>query len=109
MNIARVSSTGMTALPIAVMPPSSDEYVCQSRLTAWMSSCVVTDQKPGSPGYSVKCEVQWIGHCPRSRSKVCSGGPSSHNARSVTRTSSSGTVSAAVALSGEVSVGMARA
>jgi len=26
------------------MPPRSDEYVFQSRLTVWMSSAVVTDQ-----------------------------------------------------------------
>jgi hypothetical protein len=43
MNIACTSSTGNT--PVAsVMPPRSDEYVCQSRLTAWMSSARVSDQ-----------------------------------------------------------------
>ena len=43
MNIARVSSIGNTSLT-AVTPPSSDEYVCQSRLTVCTSSAVVTDQ-----------------------------------------------------------------
>ena len=43
MNIARISSIGSATLA-AVMPPSSDEYVCQSRLTVWMSCAVVTDQ-----------------------------------------------------------------
>ncbi len=42
MNIERISSSGNT--PTAVMPPSSEEYVRQSRLTAWMSSGRVTDQ-----------------------------------------------------------------
>ena len=37
MNIARMSSSGKTSLT-AVMPPRSDEYVRQSRLTVWMSS-----------------------------------------------------------------------
>ena len=43
MNMARVSSIGKTR-DTAVMPPSSEEYVFQSRLTAWTSSAVVTDQ-----------------------------------------------------------------
>jgi hypothetical protein len=43
MNIARVNSSGNTSVT-AVTPPRSDEYVSQSRLTAWMSSHVVTDQ-----------------------------------------------------------------
>ena len=43
MNIARISSIGNETFA-AVMPPSSDEYVSQSRLTAWMSRAVVTDQ-----------------------------------------------------------------
>jgi hypothetical protein len=52
MNIDRMSSTGMTALVSAVIPPRSDEYVCQSWLTSRMSSAVVTDQKPSYSGYS---------------------------------------------------------
>jgi len=32
----------------AVTPPVSDEYVLKSRLTVWMSSGRVTDQKPRS-------------------------------------------------------------
>jgi len=43
MNIARISSIGNTSLT-AVTPPRSEEYVRQSRLTAWMSSGRVTDQ-----------------------------------------------------------------
>jgi hypothetical protein len=50
MNIAVTSSSGMIAFVSAVMPPFSDEYVCQSRLTSSTSSAVVTDQKPASPG-----------------------------------------------------------
>jgi len=42
MNIERISSRGNTLTD--VMPPSSDEYVLQSRLTVWMSSERVTDQ-----------------------------------------------------------------
>ena len=42
MNIARMSSSGM--IPTAVIPPRSDEYVCQSWLTSWTSSAVVSDQ-----------------------------------------------------------------
>ena len=52
----------MIASVSAVMPPRSDEYVSQSRLTAWRSSAVVTDQKPASSGYSVIFSVQWTGH-----------------------------------------------
>ena len=48
MNIERISLSGNT--PVDVMPPSSEEYVRQSRLTVWMSSGRVTDQKPASPG-----------------------------------------------------------
>src|SRR5207248_1032086 len=72
----------------AVTPPSSEEYVLKSRLTAWMSSGRVTDQKPASFGYSVTFEVQWIGHSWRSSRNSSCGGPSSHSSRSVTRTSS---------------------
>ena len=43
MNIARISSSGNPSV-IAVTPPSSEEKVFQSRLTAWMSSGRVTDQ-----------------------------------------------------------------
>ena len=43
MNIAWVSSSGNTFVT-AVTPPTSEEYVRQSRLTVWMSSAVVTDQ-----------------------------------------------------------------
>ena len=50
MNIARESSMGKTDSLIAVTPPSSDEYVSQSRLTAATSSGRVTDQKPFSCG-----------------------------------------------------------
>ena len=50
MNIAWISSSGMIALVSAVIPPRSDEYVCQSRLTACTSSARVTDQKPSSSG-----------------------------------------------------------
>ena len=42
MNIERISLSGNT--PTAVTPPSSDEYVRQSRLTVWTSSGRVTDQ-----------------------------------------------------------------
>ncbi len=48
MNIACTSSTGNTSE--TAVTPCADEYVCQSRLTAWMSSAVVTDQKPFSFG-----------------------------------------------------------
>ncbi len=44
MNIARESSSGSTESVSAVIPPSSDEYVLQSRLTVWTSSASVTDQ-----------------------------------------------------------------
>ncbi len=40
----------------AVTPPVAEEYVFQSRLTVWMSSGRVTDQKPASSGYSLRCE-----------------------------------------------------
>ena len=43
MNIARISSSGKMSVT-AVTPPSSEENVCQSRLTARMSSAFVTDQ-----------------------------------------------------------------
>lgn len=43
MNIAWISSRGMTAADTAVMPHAA-EYVCQSRVTARISSGVVTDQ-----------------------------------------------------------------
>ncbi len=43
MNIARINSIGNTSVT-AVIPPSSEEYVRQSRLTVWMSSARVTDQ-----------------------------------------------------------------
>ena len=50
MNIARTSSSGKISAN-TVTPPTSEEYVSQSRLTAWTSSAVVTDQKPASSGY----------------------------------------------------------
>ena len=43
MNIARISSSGNPSA-IAVTPPTSEENVFQSRLTAWMSSGRVIDQ-----------------------------------------------------------------
>jgi hypothetical protein len=43
MNIARTSSIGNPSVT-AVTPPSSEENVRQSRLTAWMSSGRVIDQ-----------------------------------------------------------------
>ena len=49
MNIACVSSSGMTRLA-AVIPPSSEEYVLQSWLTLATSCAVVTDQNPASCG-----------------------------------------------------------
>lgn len=52
MNIACTSSSGKRAPVSAVMPPRSDENVSQSRLTARMSSAVVTDQKPAWSGKS---------------------------------------------------------
>ena len=48
MNIERISLSGNT--PVDVIPPSSEEYVRQSRLTVWMSSGRVTDQNPASLG-----------------------------------------------------------
>ena len=48
MNIERISLSGNT--PVDVIPPSSEEYVRQSRLTVWMSSGRVTDQNPASSG-----------------------------------------------------------
>ena len=44
MNIACISSSGRIEFVIAVMPPRSEEYVCQSRLTSNTPSAVVTDQ-----------------------------------------------------------------
>ena len=44
MNIALWSSSGKIASVSAVTPPSSDEYVCQSRLTSCTWSAVVIDQ-----------------------------------------------------------------
>src|ERR687897_933005 len=88
MNIARTSSSGMIASVSAVTPPSSDEYVFQSRLTACTSPAVVTDQNPASSGYSVIRDVQWTGHSARSRLNSSCGGPSCHSSRSVTSTSS---------------------
>ncbi len=86
MNIARASSIGKP--PAArITPPFSEEYVCQSRLTAWMSSHVVTDQNPASSGNSSKLSVQWIGHLSRICSNASWGGPSSHSSRSVSSTS----------------------
>jgi hypothetical protein len=85
MNIARASSIGKPAAAMTT-PPSSEEYVSQSRLTVCTSSAVVTDQKPGSSGNSSKFSVQWIGHLPRICLKASSGGPSSHSSRSVSST-----------------------
>ena len=52
MNIARASSSGNVS-NTAVTPPSSEEYVRQSRLTVCTSSAVVADQYPASAGYAV--------------------------------------------------------
>ena len=60
----------------AVKPPTSEEKVCQSRLTSCTSSAVVTDQKPSSSGYSVMPSVQCTGHSERSRRNSSCGGPS---------------------------------
>src|SRR4051812_33322179 len=87
MNIARESSIGKIDSLIAVTPPSSDEYVAQSRLTVAMSSGRVTDQKPFSCGNSLISEVQCTGQLARSSLNSSCGGPSSHRSRSRTRTS----------------------
>ena len=52
----------MIALVSAVIPPRSDEYVCQSWLTACRSSGMVTDQKPSSSGNWLICGDQCTGH-----------------------------------------------
>ncbi len=88
MNIDRMSSSGMIAFVIAVIPPRSDEYVSQSWLTSWMSSAVVSDQYPASSGYSVILSDQWTGHSARIRANSSCGGPSFQRSRSPTRTSS---------------------
>ncbi len=43
MNIAWVSSSGRIAWRRPVIP-LAEEYVCQSLLTVWTSSALVTDQ-----------------------------------------------------------------
>ena len=58
----------------------------QSRLTVWTSSAVVTDQKPGSSGYSLMRSVQWTGHWLRNCLNSSCGGPSSQSSRSATST-----------------------
>src|SRR3954454_20575089 len=87
MNIARESSIGKIDSLIAVTPPSSDEYVAQSRLTVATSSGRVTDQKPFSCGNSLISEVQWTGQLARSSLNRSCGGPSSQRSRSRTRPS----------------------
>src|SRR5436190_19960182 len=57
-----------------------------------MSSGLVTDQKPGSPGNSLKRSVQWTGHSWRRRLNSSCGGPPFHSSRSVTRTFSRSTL-----------------
>ena len=53
MNIAWISSSGRIECVSAVIPPRSDEYVSQSRLTSRRCSGLVVDQYPRSSGYSV--------------------------------------------------------
>ena len=87
MNIDRESSIGKIDSLTAVTPPSSEEYVSQSRLTAATSSGRVIDQKPFSSGNSVISEVQCSGQFARNSLNSSCGGPSSHRSRSSTRTS----------------------
>ncbi len=93
MNIERISSTGMTGSVIVVMPPRSEEYVCQSMLTVRTSSAVVIDQKPGSPGNSLIASDRCTGHSPRIRLKSSYGGPSPQCSRSRRSISSTGVFS----------------
>ena len=87
MNIARTSSSGKISAN-TVTPPSSEEYVSQSRLTAWTSSAVVTDQKPASSGYWSMRSDQCTGHLPRISLNSSYGGPSFHSSPDASSTPS---------------------
>jgi hypothetical protein len=91
MNMPCWTSSRMCRSGIARKPLISDEYVSQSRLTAWTSSCVVTDQKPLSSGKPVMPDDQCTGHFARMRSNWSSGGPSVQCSWSAIRRCSNGT------------------